>query len=127
MILKIKNKINFLLQQRIVKKQLKLLFSNYELNKSIDKSIIIFAGIGYMYLSPFEILLYHLLRKKGYKVKYLIYDKEIKANEVITKSVNDLIGKDKFWIRSVNKAIKLLNCSRPQYKHLNQMLNFCNT
>ena len=118
MILKIKNKINFILQQRIVKKQLKLLFSKYKLNKSKDKSIIIFAGIGYMYLSPFEILLYHLLRKKGYKVKYLIYNKEIKANEVITKSVNDLIGKDKFWIRSVNKAIKLLNTSNVEYEFI---------
>ena len=118
MIKKIKNKINTILLKNKVKKQFKLLFFNYKTEKSKNKTIIIFAGIGNMYISPFEILLYHLLRKKGYKVKYLIYSKEIKANEVITKSVNDLIGKDKFWNRSVNKAIKLLNISNVEFEFI---------
>ena len=44
------------------------------------------VGIGNMYLTPVEILLYHLLKTRGYQVDYCIYDSTIPINEVITKS-----------------------------------------
>jgi hypothetical protein len=119
MIAKIKNKFAFYLQQIKIKKQLKLIFTNYDLDKFNDRSIIIFAGIGHMYISPFEILMYHLLRKKGFEVKYLIYNKDIPVNEVITQTVIKKIGRKNFWNKSVDNATKLLSSSNVKYEFIN--------
>ena len=119
MIKKIKNKINSLLLSSKIKHQFKQLFYNYEIKKPNDKTIVVFAGIGYMYISPFEILMYHILRKKGYKIKYLIYNKDVPANELITKSVKDSVGKFNFWDKSVDNAINLLNSSNVDYDFIN--------
>ena len=118
MITKIKNQINSILLERKIGAQLKLLFYNYKIDEPQNKSIIIFAGIGHMYITPFEILMYHLLRKKGYKVKYVIYNNDIPANELITKLVNDTVGRVKFWDKSVKNAVKLLSASKVDYEFI---------
>jgi hypothetical protein len=115
MITKIKNKISATLLKNKIKKQFKLLFFNYKIEKAKNKTIVIFAGIGDMYISPFEILMYHLLNKKGFKVKYLIYDNNIPANELITKAIKEEVGREIFWNKSVKNSLELLNSSNVDY------------
>lgn len=79
-------------------------------------SVLQYAGIGSMYLTPVEVLFYHLLRKKGFDVDYLIYDESIPINEVITKEREEKHGKDKFWNSSCRDAVKLLNAASVQYE-----------
>lgn len=101
---KIKN-----IQNKIkVEKHISKVFRSYSSKPSNGKSILIYAGIGKMYISYFEVLLYHLLKKEGYQVDYLIYDKNIQANELITKQVIETKGKNKFWNRDVSLAKKFL-------------------
>ena len=83
------------------------------------KRILIYAGIGQMYISYFEIMLYHLLRKEGYTVDYLIYDEHISINELITKDVISYKGKDAFWNKDVKKAKKLLKDAGVDYTCIN--------
>jgi|GEM_PF-1928473 len=87
--------------------------------KGGDKgNILIYAGIGYMYLAPIEILLYHLLSKKGYEVDYLIYDESVEINELITAEVIEKQGKDKFWNKSVHRARKVLSAAGVSYSFI---------
>lgn len=80
-------------------------------------NILIYAGIGYMYLTPIEILLYHLLSAKGYNVDYLIYDETVEINELITATVVKR-SKDKFWNNSVKRAKKILSAAGVRYSFI---------
>ncbi|MCB0653609.1 MAG: hypothetical protein KDC85_20190 [Saprospiraceae bacterium] len=82
------------------------------------KKILIYAGIGHMYISYFEILMYHLLKREGYEVDYLIYDEHIRSNEVITKEVIQKSGKIKFWNRSVKNAVSLLKRAKVDFEFI---------
>jgi len=84
---KLKNKIETFINRIIIDSQISMLFSNLTIKDRKDKNIVIFSGIGKMYITPFEILIYHLLRIKGYKLSYLIYNNDIPINELITKEV----------------------------------------
>ena len=111
---KIKNKFN----TYKINKHVRYFFKNIKLKKANGKKVLIYAGIGDMYISYFEILLYNILKKEGYDVEYLIYNKDIPINEIITKEVIDNIGKDKFWNNSVNNSIKLLKRARVNYEFI---------
>jgi len=82
------------------------------------KRVLMYVGIGHMYLTPLEIMMYHILRSKGYQVDYYIYDESVQANEVITKQVIETQGKDKFWRKSVHNARKVLHASKVEYKYI---------
>lgn len=80
-----------------------------------NKRVLIYAGLGYMYMSPVEVLLYHLLRKEGYGVDYLIYDSTIPTCEIITEQVvND--GKKKDLLKDLERnSVLLLNSAGVKY------------
>ena len=80
--------------------------------------VLMHVGIGNMYLTPVEILLYHLLKARGYQVDYCIYDSTIPINEVITKSrlAND--SNHLFWRRSVRKAKIILSICGVKYQFI---------
>ncbi len=77
--------------------------------------VLIYAGIGHMYLTPLEILMYHLLKKEGYEVDYYIYDQSIPINEIITEDVIKKTDKDNFWKKSVHNAESLLKAANVKY------------
>ncbi|MGI9496010.1 MAG: hypothetical protein ACR2NK_08165, partial [Mariniblastus sp.] len=77
-----------------------------------------YVGIGSMYLSPLEILLYHLLRKAGFEVDYLVYDESIPINEVITKERETTQGKDKFWKKSCKHGRQMLDAGKVPYQSI---------
>ena len=80
------------------------------------KRLLMYVGIGNMYLTPVEVLMYHLFRSRGYEVDYVIYDRSIQINELITKDVTTSVGKRKFWNQSVQKATKILQAARVNYQ-----------
>lgn len=85
-------------------------------HKQSDKArVLMYVGIGDMFISPLEILIYHLLRNKGCYVDYYIYDETIPINEVITKDRIESVGKEIFWRKSVNRARLNLVASRVDY------------
>ncbi|MDQ3142564.1 MAG: hypothetical protein M3Q56_10005 [Bacteroidota bacterium] len=86
--------------------------------QQIQKSILIYSGIGSMYLTPVEILLYHLLRAKGFQIDYYIYDESNPANEVITKERREELGKDFFWRKSVKRAKNILTAAKVKYSFI---------
>jgi hypothetical protein len=104
------------------RKYLERFYSSTRSRKSIEQSvkgkILMYVGIGHMYLTPLEILMYHLLIDEGYEVDYLIYDENVAANEVITKEVIETQGKNKFWKRSVTNARRILKASNVRYIHI---------
>lgn len=87
-------------------------------SKGTKGRILMYVGIGHMYLTPLEILMYHILVKEGYQVDYFIYDEKVAANEVITKDVIEKQGKDQFWNRSMRNARRLLKASNVQYEYI---------
>lgn len=97
------------------------LYNNFYKKPTSEKNgkgnILIYAGIGYMYLTPVEILLYHLLSDNGYNVDYLIYDENVEINELITAAVVKN-GKDKFWNNSVKRAKKILSAAGVNYSFI---------
>jgi hypothetical protein len=85
-------------------KYYKEFYKNVEYPATNEKKILIYAAIGDMYLSPLEILMYHLLRSRGVDVHYLIYDKNIPIIELTTEKVSENIGKSAFISKLVEKA-----------------------
>jgi hypothetical protein len=77
--------------------------------------ILLYVGIGHMYLTPLEVLLYHLLRDEGYEVDYYVYDETVTANEVVTKSVVETMGRKRFWKNSVRNARRTLDAAGVTY------------
>ncbi|HUZ60635.1 MAG TPA: hypothetical protein VMU83_17820 [Hanamia sp.] len=97
---------------------LKGFFKNIDYPKPLKGKILIYAGIGHMYLTPLEVLMYHLLRSDGYSVDYYIYDQSVPINEVITNERISQQGKDSFWNRSVNNAENFLKASNVKYEFI---------
>ncbi len=100
------------------KKYFKKFYNEIEHVKPTKGKILLYAGIGHMYITPIEILMYHLLRKQGYQVDYFIYDETVAANEVITKQVVENQGKEKFWRHSVANAKRILNAAKIPYQFI---------
>ncbi|GAA0193100.1 hypothetical protein GCM10009122_56050 [Fulvivirga kasyanovii] len=95
-------------------------------DSSGSKRILMYVGIGSMYLTPFEISIYHLLQQKGYQVDYYIYDDKITINEVITKDRYEQEGSEKFWRRAYKDAIQKLKASKVEYKFINERVEVNN-
>lgn len=81
-------------------------------------NILMYVAIGNMYLTPLEILMYHLLRMEGYAVDYMIYDNAVPLNELITKKVLNEVGKDAFWSKVVKDAERMLKASNVKYSFI---------
>jgi hypothetical protein len=96
-------------------KYFKNFFKNINYPPPDKGKVLIYAGIGSMFLTPLEVLMYHLLKKEGYQVDYFIYDKNVPINELITQDVFKKLGKDKFWNRSVLRAKRILDSSNVKY------------
>src|SRR6266542_4810633 len=102
------------------RRYLSLFFKNidYPVANHGKGKIIIYAGIGHMYLTPMEVLMYHLLRKEGYDVDYYIYDQNAPINEIITEAVIKKTGKDLFWNKCVGDAEHFLKTSNVKYNFI---------
>ena len=98
---------------------LKKFFRYLSYPEASQANILIYAGIGHMYLTHTEILLYHLLKYAGYRVDYYIYDEHIAINEVITQKVVEN-GKKQFWQRSVKNATKILDAAHVNYSFISK-------
>jgi hypothetical protein len=85
---------------------------------SNNKKILLYAAIGDMYLSPVEILMYHLLRSKGVEVHYLVYDETISLIELTTKKVTSNEGKDAFMAKLVKKTKANLTAAKVDFKFI---------
>lgn len=83
-----------------------------------DKKILIYSAIGDMYLSPLEILIYHLLRSKGIEVHYLVYDESIPLIELTTKKVVSNEGKAAFMSKLVKKTKDNLLAANVDFKFI---------
>ncbi|MFD0763856.1 hypothetical protein ACFQZI_03280 [Mucilaginibacter lutimaris] len=110
--------------KRIVKNLIesKKLYDAYKDVKSPPASkgnILLYSGIGYMYLTPLEIMMYHLLKLEGYNVDYLIYDEAVPLNELITKRILNDVGKDTFWNDLVKTARRWLKSANVKYQYIN--------
>ncbi len=93
-------------------------FKGLKAGPANGKSILIYSGIGSMYLTPLEIMLYHLLSFKGYNVDYLIYNKDIKYHELVTKD-NVENGTSAQIISDINNhAVKYLRGARVKYSYI---------
>ncbi len=116
---------NFDLFQRLVNK---FFYQKRELNhykhfyrgvnhlKAENKRILIYAGLGYMYITPVEVLLYHLLRKEGFAVDYLIYDSSIPTCEIITEQVIQEGKKNEILNNLASNSTSILNAAGVDYK-----------
>lgn len=93
-------------------KYYKEFFSNITDTKPNGKKILMYVGIGHMYLSPLEILIYHYYRQLGFEVHYVIYDETCKANEVISLKGIGKKSKEVFWNQSVSNARRVLKAAQ---------------
>lgn len=66
---------------------LRRFYKGVEPGPSNGKRVLLFAGLGAMFISPVETLIYHLLRKEGYEVDYMVYDASIPTCEIVTRQV----------------------------------------
>ncbi len=89
----------------------KSFFSNSPAGSEGKGRILLYAGIPDMYLSPYEILFYHLLKMRGYKVDYAVYDEKIPINELITEAAMRKKGKDAHWNPLVRNGMRMLSSS----------------
>lgn len=90
-------------------------FAHVPLEPKNNRTILIYSGISSMYLTPIEILLYHLLQSKGFKVDYYIYDENVQLNEIITRDRVEKEGCNNFWARSYKNGIRVLNAANVDY------------
>ena len=77
-----------------------------------------YVGISSMYLTPMEILLYHLLRQRGYEVDYLVYNPSVPINEILTKEREETQGRDKFFAKSCTNGERLLKAGQVDYQYI---------
>ena len=76
--------------------------------------VLMYVGIGNMFLTPLEILIYHILRKEGWRVDYVVYDDKITLNEVVTKERWERLG-TRFWKVSARMSKALLKAAKVYY------------
>jgi CDP-glycerol glycerophosphotransferase (TagB/SpsB family) len=85
-------------------------------NGGRKEKILLYAGIPNMYLSAWEMLLYHLLRARGYEVDYVVYDAAVPMNELITQKAVETRGKDAYWNPLVKQGMQMLKAAGIQPK-----------
>ena len=80
--------------------------------------VLMYVGIGSMYLTPVEIALYHLLRARGIEVDYYVYGADVPINEVITKARFESPGRDPFWAKAYADASSKLKAAGVSYREI---------
>lgn len=75
-----------------------------------------YVGIGSMYHTPLEILMYHGLRQRGFEVDYYIYGPTPCLNEITTRAVVEGEGLSEFWKRSYSDAAEMLRLGKVNYQ-----------
>ena len=107
-----------LVKDMLEDKYLSETFKNINYPQVTKGNILLYSAIGQMYLTPLEILMYHLLRMEGYAVDYLIYDEAVPLNELITKKVLTETGKDAFWNKVVKNAARMLKAAKVKFQFI---------
>lgn len=97
---------------------LRQFYSNLNHPDPTERRVLLFAGIGSMYLSPLEILLYHLLRAQGIRVDYLIYDEHVQFNEITTRDREVSEGLQHFTHRSYHDGRRMLKAAGVDFQHI---------
>jgi len=92
-------------------------FSGAEEGLSNGKTAVIYAGIPYMYITPFEVLLYKILRSRGWNVIYLIYDNNVEYHELTTSKFSYQQRKQFVASNSLNGE-SFLKSSGVVYQHI---------
>lgn len=100
------------------RKYLSEFFSQKEYPPASKGKILIYAGIGYMYITPLEVLMYHILKLEGYEVEYYIYGKDVPINEVITRERIEKEGKALYWNRVSEGGESFLNAACIPFKYI---------
>lgn len=80
-----------------------------------NMNVLMYVAIPDMYLTPLEILLYHMLRKKGANVDYYVYDKSIEYHELITSRTSSPL---KLVKRIVSRGNKMLRAAGVDYGNI---------
>lgn len=93
-------------------------FTGVDYPEATRGKVLLYAGIGHMYLTPLEIFLYHVLRKEGYEVDYYVYDEFIPAHELITEHIVTRYGQEKFLTENTAKAAKWLQSANVSYSYI---------
>lgn len=116
----IKRIVNRLVSDRNLDSIYKNFFKDATIAPASGKRVLMYVGIGATYLTPTEVLLYHLLRQKGVEVDYLVYDESISICEHITEKVEREKGKDKFWNGVCRVSRKILNAAGVEYETIKE-------
>lgn len=93
-------------------------FNGIEPKVSSGRRVLMYVGIGSMYLTPVEVLIYHILRQFGFTVDYMIYDESLPMNEVVTKERAEVYGAAKFWGKCCRSAYRQLRAARVDYEKI---------
>lgn len=92
-----------------------LFFKNTKRTKKNNGlNIIIFSGIGDMYITPLEILIYHALRFKGHNVKYLINNSS-RLNELVNSKIYERREAVQLLSETYKNAKKFLKSANVEY------------
>jgi hypothetical protein len=78
-----------LINYRRDEKLIRQFFSDLPKTTHTRGRVLQFVGISSMFLTPVEILIYHLLKQKGFEVDYLVYDESIPIFETVTHKTTD--------------------------------------
>lgn len=81
-----------------------------------DLTVAIYAGIPHMYISPFEMLMYHYLKVRGCKVKFYIYGPKARCHELVT--VANSSDKAGFVSRNYERGTKFLKAAGIEFEHI---------
>lgn len=77
-----------------------------------------YVGISSMYLTPMEVLLYQLLRQRGFEVDYLVYDQTVPINEILTKAREETQGREQFFAKSCSNGERMLKAAQVDYQYI---------
>lgn len=80
------------------------------------RSILLYSVVSSAYNIYTEILLYHLLRKKGYSVDFIVCDGRLPACHILTRKVLQTQTKEEFCRKCFNRGRQILQSARIPFK-----------
>ena len=104
----LKRILNFRHDERILRK----FFGSVPQLANPRGKVLLYAGISSMFVTHLEILLYHLLRQRGFDVDYLVYDGSVPIFETVTNKTPD---PDTAPSRNWRCGKRMLDAARVQY------------
>jgi hypothetical protein len=102
------------------KEYLKNFFASSNTSCSGHSRVLLYSGISSAYNRHIEILLYHLLKKKGFEVDYFICNGSLPACEILTKHVIETQGKEKFCRKCVRTGTNSLKASHVDFSFIQE-------